>query len=110
MALTLTSVKKDVWGTTRCHVWDVTFDNSYPTGGESLTGADLGLPHQVFLVVANSKGDDASYKVDYDYANELLKVSGVQQDADAAVTEPFDEEDDEADLSGLIVRVVAIGY
>ena len=45
----------------------------------------------------------------YDYTNEKILVFGVQQDADAAVTDPLDEEDDTADLSTVAIRVLCIG-
>lgn len=110
MALSLTKIKSDVWGTSRMNVWDVTFDNSYPTGGEPLTVADLGMSTQLFAVQCYVKGNLAAYEVTYDHTNSKLKVSGVEQDADAATTEPFDEENNTADLSSLVVRVMAIGY
>jgi hypothetical protein len=42
MGLTVTPVKVFVNGDRKEAFYDVTFDSSYPTGGESLTAADLG--------------------------------------------------------------------
>lgn len=109
MALTITKVgRSTVFGDRRVRFFDITFDTSYPTGGEALTPANLELTRIDFLQ-AHSKGDDPAYVVNYDYTNEKILVFGVEQDADAAVTEPFDQENDTADLSGLIVRVMVIG-
>lgn len=52
-------------------VLDITFDSSYPTGGEDLSAADLnfGAVHMVSI-------DDGGtgYDVEYDYTNNKLKV------------------------------------
>jgi len=51
----------------------IAFDDSYPTGGESLTPADLGMG--VFdVVIIGSKG---GYVFEYDYANrKVLAYTG----------------------------------
>lgn len=112
MALSLSTVKKTVWGDIRVHIVDVTFDSSYPTGGESLTKADLGFTTTTLGVFTTTKqtGSVAVYESVYDLTNEKLMVYGVEQDADAATTEPFDQENDTANLSALVVRVIALGY
>lgn len=110
MALTLTSpspLADDVWGRLRVAIRTVTFDDSYPTGGESLTAADVGMAEIVGVIVLPDHSP--AYSVTYDYANGKLVVSGVQQDADAATTDPFDEEDDTADLDTLVCRVIVLG-
>ena len=45
MALTLTKISGASFtiSNKKLRVYDVTFDSSYPTGGESLTAADVGL-------------------------------------------------------------------
>src|SRR5882672_5100990 len=43
MALTFTKVKHNIGLNHRMHIYDVTFDNSYPTGGEVVTAANFGL-------------------------------------------------------------------
>lgn len=43
MALTFTKVKHNTFPNGRCHIYDVTFDNSYPTAGEAVTASNFGL-------------------------------------------------------------------
>jgi hypothetical protein len=43
MSLTITRVRSDVWGKTRAVVADVTFDSSYPAGGELVAKEALGM-------------------------------------------------------------------
>lgn len=110
MALSIANVKKQLpsvaVGGLRGRLVEVTFDNSYPTGGESFTADNVGLAEILYVGVSVKT---AGYVVVYDYANSKLKVFGVQQDADAAVTDPLDEEDDTADLSALVVRLFVLG-
>lgn len=109
MALSIdntTARSEDVFGRHKVRLVTVTFDSSYPTGGESFVPADVGLAEFTFV---SASVDADGYVVNYDYTNEKFVVFGVEQDADAATTEPLDEEDDTADLSGLVVRVLAIG-
>lgn len=111
MALTITNVDSraaDVWGQHRIRLVEVTFDSSYATGGESFTPASVGLS-QFDLVVPSIKAGTLNYVVQFNYTTQKLMVLGVQQDADAAVTDPLDEEDSASDLSTLIVRVLCIG-
>lgn len=74
MALTLTRVRGTIFGGERVSVYDVDFDSSYPTGGESLTAADLGL-RSIELVLASPK---SGYVFEYDYANSkiLARLAG----------------------------------
>jgi hypothetical protein len=74
MALTIRTQKRSVFGT--CHVVfaDVTFDNAYATGGESLVTADLGLPSSLtpqFIVAAPASG----LSFEYDHGNKKLKAN-----------------------------------
>lgn len=111
MALTIANVNAyadDVWGRHRIRLVTVTFDNSYPTGGELFTPANVGMS-QIDAVFVSSDHTPA-YNVAYDYVNQRLVVSGVEQDADAAVTDPFDEENAAADLSTLVIRVLVVGF
>lgn len=110
MALTIANVNaqaEDVFGRHRVRLVTVTFDTSYPTGGESFTPADVGLSQ--FDVVLFSPDSSPAYQFAYDYTNKKILVFGVQQDPDAAVTDPFDEEDAAADLSTVSIRVLVIG-
>lgn len=95
MALSLANFKPGVSGNRRSNIVDVTFDSSYPTGGEALTPAQLGLI-SVDTVLADGK---LGYTFPYDRTNQkLLAFNGTTQAAN------------EADLSAVTTRVVAIGY
>jgi hypothetical protein len=67
MALTLSRVKEAVIGSLKLRVLDVTFDASYPTGGESLTADDLGVD-PVFVIAEPTDG----FAFEYDKGNEKL--------------------------------------
>lgn len=69
MGLIVRKVSSFVVGDRRTTVADVTFDNSYVTGGESLTRAMLGLG----LSLDSVRADPASGLLfEYDYANSKL--------------------------------------
>ena len=111
MALTISNVNAiadDIWGRHKVRIVDVTFDSSYPTGGESFTAANVGLA-ELHMVLSIPKAATTNHVVQYDYTNSKLKVLGVEQDADGATVEPLDEETNTADLSTLVVRVLCIG-
>lgn len=112
MALTVdpnvTARTDDIWGRQKVRIATVTFDSSYPTGGESFTPADVGLSE--FNLVLVSPDSSPAYQFAYDYTNKKILVFGVQQDADAAVTDPFDEEDNTVDLTSVTVRVLCVGH
>lgn len=111
MALTIantTPQSGDVWGRQKTRIVTVTFDSSYPTGGESFTPADVGLSE--FTAVFFSPDSAPAYVFAYDYTAQKILVFGVEQDADAAVTEPLDQENDTADLSTVQIRVLCVGH
>lgn len=85
-------------------VKDITFDNSYATGGESLTASDLGLANITFLKAENKLG----YVVTYDYANQ--KLMAFYGDNNNAADGPLVEVPNATDLSTLVCKVYAIGY
>lgn len=68
MALTTTVNKNSVIGEQRLVTFTTAFDSSYPTGGESLTPADLGLVRIDFLECSPKSG----MLFEYDYADEAL--------------------------------------
>lgn len=75
MALTLSKVDAWVEGNKRVRVYDVTFDSSYVTAGESLTAADIGLKkiteaniHGPFKTSSGTTGVFPTY----DYTNSKL--------------------------------------
>lgn len=70
MALTLSNIEKDVWGKQDIRTFDVAFDGSYPTGGELLTAADLGMCSITHLAATTKSG----FVFEYDYSGSKLKA------------------------------------
>jgi len=70
MALTRSLVRQFVSRGVRERWWDITFDSSYPVGGESLTASDLGLNVVQFANATPQTG----YVFEYDYTNSKLQV------------------------------------
>lgn len=95
MALTLAPKHEYVVGDRLELVIDITFDNSYPTGGLALTPANLGFTE---LDVVNATPDTAGHTFPYDYTNQkLMAFSGGSQVANTT------------DLHTTTTRVVARG-
>jgi len=68
MALTVGSLKFDTFGITNIVKGTIDFDSSYPTGGESLVPANIGLS-----VIDSIRIDDKSgYTFEYDYTNQKV--------------------------------------
>lgn len=115
MALSLTPVKEanTVFGNKRVRVFDVEFDDSYPTGGESLTPEDVGLRKidQVLGSVAVSSSDAAAVAVAYDFSNEKLQAFQQEDPGDAGgAAIPLPEVGSTDDLEGFTARLTFIGY
>lgn len=111
MALTVAKITgaDHISGNMRVKVRTVTFDASYPTGGEALTAADFGLkklfevrPHGAF------RNTDATLgiAVSYDHTNSKL----VAYWDNAGVASGLPEVTNTTDLSTYSGRVTAIGY
>lgn len=103
MALTVAVVKRNVVGAQREVIADVTFDNSYPTGGEAFSPRDLDLSQPStatfhFLDVGMNDATIADQRlVEYDYTNSKLVVrTAVNTEATNA-----------SDQSAVKVRVLA---
>ena len=79
----------------------IQFDDSSPTGGESLTAGDLGFTdiHAVMIDTETS-----GYVAQYDYSNSKVEV--YEAGADGAA---LDEVGNTTDLSAVYIRVVAFG-
>ena len=79
----------------------IQFDDSYPTGGESLTAGDLGFTdiHAVMIDTETS-----GYVAQYDYSNSKVEV--YEAGADGAA---LDEVANTTDLSAVYIRIVAFG-
>jgi cytochrome oxidase Cu insertion factor (SCO1/SenC/PrrC family) len=113
MALTIantTPQSGDVWGRQKVRIVTVTFDSDYDTPGESFTPAMVGLSSFTYVGVSPDADVLPGYVVQFDYTDNLLRVYGVEQDADAATTDQLDEEDDNTNLSTLVVRILCIGH
>ena len=70
MSLTITNKTYDTWGRHRTYMFDMAFDSSYPSGGESLTPSDIGLEVIEQVSIPNANG----YALQYDIATEKFKV------------------------------------
>lgn len=69
MALTLTGVTPFNKGSKRAVTLTIAFDSSYPTGGESLSLADMGFVSSVDIVQVEPT---LGYVFTYDYTNKKL--------------------------------------
>lgn len=96
MGLTVDPIARSVFGNKRVVMATVTFDNSYPTGGEDLAASTLGLVTVDAIFTNGAKG----YGVVYDKANAKLMAYG--STAGTQVTNT-------TDLSGLVVDILAVG-
>lgn len=97
MALSIDVIKRVHLPAGKGVVADITFDNSYPTGGESLAAADVGLS-SIEYVKAEQKGV-ASRICEYDYANsKLMLFTALSTQAANA-----------SDQSTIVVRALVVG-
>lgn len=71
MALTVTKTKEGVAGDLRYVTGTLAFDSSYPTGGESLTAANLGMSKIWVVMFPENK---TGYAFEYDYTNSKVLV------------------------------------
>jgi hypothetical protein len=92
-----------VEGGKRTIVRDVTFDSSYPEGGEVLSAARLGLTHI-----------DVVESCDIVAVDGTVNVANASYDETNAKLQLFDETPSEvageANVEGVVVRIVARGY
>lgn len=107
-AVTVAIDKKTVWGDTRVTIARITFDSSYPTGGESLTAANLGLT-TLYAVMPMSKD---GYTFQYDLGNSKLLAYSIPDTTTGDFTGylPLYQVANTTDLSGVdSVTVIAVG-
>lgn len=85
---------------------NITFDSSYPTGGESLTHPDFADIFGV-VVLAGTSG----YELRFDAANNKLLVYAVDRSADLGTdnNNPLVQVPNTTDLSALAVTVLLVG-
>ena len=104
MALILDQFKRTIFGNKRIVMCDCDFDSSYPTGGESLTAASLGIK-TIELLIAEPK---SGYVFSYDYTDAKLMV--YYADYAAAAAGALIQIPDLTDLSAITnVKIFAIG-
>jgi len=97
MALTVKNKEYTVFGNKRVMFFEVDFDDAYPTGGEELKPATLGLRRFDFVNVTNKGG----YTFDFDYTNNKIVVRNISDG---------NEVSNGTDLSSLTgVKVMVIG-
>lgn len=105
MGLTLTKVSHEVTGNKRKHVYTAAFDSSYPTGGESLVAADIGLRQIDYADInpvstgTNAGGTSTGALVAAKWAASLVLL----YDGDSEVGNG-------TNMSDLTVKVEAFGY
>jgi hypothetical protein len=89
-------------GNFKIEVVDVTFDNSYPTGGEAVTLTQIGNPLFGIATVKSSSSSTVDNVVEAHYDPATNKVLlWLAAGAQAAST---------ADCTDLVVQVVVFGY
>ena len=110
MALTLTKISAYTSGNKRHRVYDVTFDSSYPTGGESLTAADVNLRKieqpSVPGPATATRGGTTGVLATYDYTNSKLQAFW----GNAGTASVLPEVTDTTNVATQICRITAIGY
>lgn len=106
MALTFTrrgDTAYRIVGAQKETITDVLFDSSYPTGGEAVTAAELGLNRvetATAVVQGIASGSVNVTSADYDETNAKILLYD-ETPAEVANT---------SDMSGTTVRVIARGY
>lgn len=112
MALSISRVTgaDTVFGNKKVKVRDITFDNSYATGGLSLKPSDVRLSaiHFVLGAVAKNAAGTSSVPVVYDYTNQ--KLQAFRYDGASAGKAFLEEVAAAVDLSTFTVRLTFIGY
>lgn len=103
MALTVTTADENVAGARKTKVVNVTFDSSYPTGGEGFTPASVGFVSFTFVDIAPSDG----YVYEFDYTNNKIIAYWVDTTTDGA---PMAQVADTTDLSGAVTKARLEGF
>jgi hypothetical protein len=98
---------EDVWGRRNVHLFQVTFDGSYPTGGEvlGLSAAGVADKSNARYFFSQRAPLTGGYQFVYDRANDKLLVFWVDTTTDGAA---LAQVADTTDLSALIVDILVI--
>lgn len=83
MSISTTTIRREVVGRARIRTVEITFDSSYPTGGESFDPESVGLNKVDMAVIAPAAG----YVFEYDYASN--KIKAFRSDAVSGHTHTF---------------------
>lgn len=109
MAVTVTNVRRSVYGTDRVVIADLVFSSNYAAGGESLPASALGLTNLFSISGAGGAApatDRATADVwGYDYATSKVLFYQTGTAADG----PLNQKGNEAYITGCSIRVLAIG-
>lgn len=87
----------------RMSVTNITFDDSYPTGGEAVTPGNLGLTKIEAVIINGNTG----HNLQWDQANK--KIKAYYADYDAVADGALIQVPDTTDLATVVATVVAFG-
>ena len=104
MALTINVTDRTVMGNNRVVTGTIKFDTTYPATGEDFTASNLGLDHINYMEINGPK-----YNFNWNNSTNKVIIYGVEQDANANSTDPFDA-GDAGDMSTVIANFRATGY
>ena len=111
MAVTVTANYPEYRGRRKLVTGTITFDSSYPTGGEAVTVAQLGLTLLENLQVQPGLGSTTTaYVPAWDRSKTSPKVQAFMGDNNNASDGPLIEVANTTDLSALIVGFTATGW
>ena len=117
MALTITEIHRSVFGNKRIVTVDLDGDSSYPTAGESLTPADVGLtgfdivmlsPQSISNTADEDAAADLGFSPTFDYTNNKLIMT--YSDLNGSADGPSIQVANAVDLTGVRVRALIVGY
>ena len=106
MALTVSLDRPSVFGDLKVAKGTITFDSSYPTDGEALALATLGLQACDVFLPSPAQDANGAVVVAYDHTNAKVKAYWVDTTTDGA---ELAEVVDTTNLSGYSFRFVAFG-
>lgn len=114
MAVTVAAIagleRQGELGPYRVKVSNVTFDNSYPTGGEPLTAAQLGLTTILSVICEQGVTATRTTAITAYYDVAASKLVAYRIDGSPAGQAAIPEVASTTDLSTFTVRLIAIGY
>lgn len=111
MGLTYSVDQPEVYGRHRRVRGTLTFDSSYPTGGEAFAPTSVGLVQLTELVVRPGIGaSTVGYVPTWDRSVSAPKVLVMMGDNNNASDGPLIQVADTTDLSALVIPFEAVGY